>query len=426
MVHTASGRTLLNARPPGDCEAPGRVNKHQGKPPEFRRSRRRWTWPQRTVTDHRWEGGCGRAFISRQARRQVTGVRLSRPCAKRSPCLSSSCSRPPVGPQRRRNRLSRRFLIDSADLVDSTVTLVLSASAGNEAPVISVSWGDGSSNPDFTGEGEFVLTHSYAADVTSATISVKATGSDGTVAGDTALLEITPKSTTTSSTSTTSTTSSTTTTTTTTPVTTTTSQATTTTTAATTTTTEREARSTTFAINVASGYIADRWGGGILESGWEGNTADAKVQRHEDTWEDDRILVAWDIPRSQYEVLLEDAAALEFSFTADVSIDYELDTDASDGNRAELFVHMTGNKFIGPAGETFRDAIGPDKNRSFVTFQTLQGQWIVENILGQQRITLELGCSARGPGGILVASDSECDAAVSLVGEFAVTVTEIP
>ena len=322
-------------------------------------------------------------------------------------------------------------LIDSADLVGSTVTLVFRAAATGEAPVISVSWGDGSSDPDFAGAGEFVLTHSYSADVTSATISVEATVSDGTVAGDTASLEITPPSTTT--TSTTSTTTSTTTTTTVPDTTTTTiadttttsGPATTTTTAATTTTTEPEAQSIRFAINVASGYIADRWGGGILESGWDGNTADAKVQRHEDTWEDDGILVAWDIPRSEYDVLLEDAAALRFSFTADVRIDYELDTDATAGNEAELFVDMTGNTFIGPAGETFRDSIDADDRSSFISFETLQGSWIVENILGQQRITLELECSAKGPGGILLASDSECDAAVTLVGEFDVTVTEI-
>lgn len=325
-------------------------------------------------------------------------------------------------------------LIDSADLVDSTVTLVFSASATDEAPVISVSWGDGSSDPDFPGEGEFVLTHSYAADVTSATISVEATGSDGTVAGDTALLEITPPSTTTSSTSTTTTTTTSTTTTTvpettttTTPETTTTSQATTTTTAATTTTTEREAASTRFAINVASGYIVDQWGSGLLESDWDGDTADAKVLRHEDTWEEDGILVAWDIPLSEYEELLEDAAALEFSFTADLQIDYELDSDATAGNEAELFVEMTGKTFLGGAGDTFRDSIGADDYSGFFSSKTMQGRWVVrDNILESQRITLELECSAKGPGGILVTSDSECDAAVSLVGEFDVTVTEIP
>jgi len=328
--------------------------------------------------------------------------------------------------------------IDSADNVGSTVTLVFSAAAAGGPPVISVSWGDGSSDPDFAGEGEFSLAHTYAADVTSATISVEAAGSDGTVASDTAEVEITPPPTTTSSTtSTTSTSTSTTTTTTTTIVpdttttttadtTTTSVPATTTTTAATTTTTEREAQSTRFPIDVASGYVADRWGGGVIQSGWDGDTADARVQRHEDTWEDDGILVAWDIPRSDYEMLLEDAAALEFSFTADVRIDYELDSDASDGNEAALFVEMTGNTFIGPAGETFRDAIGADDRSAFVSFVTLQGSWLVENILGQQHITLELECSAKGPGGILLTSDSECDAAVSLVGEFDVTVTEVP
>lgn len=324
-------------------------------------------------------------------------------------------------------------LIDSADLVDSTVTLVFSASAADEAPVISVAWGDGSSDPDFAGEGEFVLTHTYSADVTSATISVEATGSDGTLAGDTAVLEITPPSTTTSSTSSTSTTTTTSattttvpaTTTTTTPTTTTTSQATTTTTAATTTTTEREAASTRFAINVASGYILDQWGSGLLESDWDGDTADAKVQRHEDTWENDGILVAWDIPLSEYEVLLEDAAALEFSFTADLRVDYELDTDATSGNEAELFVRMNGNPFISSASDTFRDSIGADDRSSFLSSPTMQGWWIVDDILESQRITLELQCSAKGPGGILVNSDSECDAAVSLVGEFDVTVTEI-
>lgn len=323
--------------------------------------------------------------------------------------------------------------IDSADLVDSTVTLVFSASAADEAPVISVSWGDGSSDPDFPGEGEFVLTHSYAADLTSATISVQATGSDGTVAGDTAQLDITPPSTTTTSTSSTTTTTSSTTTTTvpattttTTPETTTTSRATTTTTtAATTTTTEREAASTRFAINVASGYIVDQWGSGLLESDWDGDTADAKVQRHEDTWENDGILVAWDIPLSDYEVLLEDAAALEFSFTADLQIDYELDTDATAGNEAELFVRMNGNPFISSASDTFRDSIGADDRSSFLSSKTMQGWWVVNDILDSQRITLELQCSAKGPGGILVTSDSECDAAVSLVGEFDVTVTEI-
>lgn len=330
-------------------------------------------------------------------------------------------------------------LIDSADIVDSAVTLVFSASAADEAPVISVSWGDGSNDPDFAGEGEFVLTHTYADDVTSATISVEATGSDGTIAGDTARLEITPPSTTTSSTtsttsSTTTTTSTTSTTTTTVPDTTTTTTAattttseapTTTTTAPTTTTTEREAASTRFAINVASGYIVDQWGSGLLESDWDGDTADAKVLRHEDTWESDGILVAWDIPRSDYVDLLEDAAALEFSFTADLQIDYELDTDATAGNEAELFVRMNGNPFISSASDTFRDSIGADDRSSFLSSKTMQGWWVVNDILESQRITLELQCSAKGPGGILVTSDSECDAAVSLVGEFDVTVTEI-
>jgi hypothetical protein len=164
----------------------------------------------------------------------------------------------------------------------------------------------------------------------------------------------------------------------------------------------------------------------LNQSGWDGTTADVRVQRHDDSWEDDGILVAWDIPQSEYEALIEDAARLEFSFTADVRIDYELDTDASAGNEAALRVEMTGNTFLGPAGQVFRDSIEEDDHSEFVGFRTLQGRWVLEEILLPQRITLEVECSAKGPGGILLASDSECDADVSFVGEFAVTVTAIP
>ena len=322
-------------------------------------------------------------------------------------------------------------VVISSDVVGSTVSLVVRASAADEDPTISIDWGDGSQEPEFRGNGEFSRSHTYDGALTSASIAVQVTGADGTIAGATVDIDLNGPVTTSTSTSTTSTTVpvSTTTTaaaTTTTTRTTTTSRATTTSTGATTPTTDGERESVRMAIDVASGYIDDRWGGGALQSDWDGSSADARVQRHNDSWEDDRIVVRWDVPQTRYEELIAGASELEFSLNAEVRIDYELDTDASDGNEAKLDIRLAGHHPIGSTGDTFSTAIAEDDHEEFVVFRNLLAEWSADDPTFPVYITLELMCAAKGPGGIALTSDSECDAEVSFVGEFDLTVVAVP
>jgi hypothetical protein len=292
---------------------------------------------------------------------------------------------------------------------------------------------DGSLEPEFRGNGEFSRSHSYDGARTAATIAVQVIGADGTIAGATVDIDLGGSVTTSNPTSTTSTsttvpvsTTTTAVTITTTASTTTTTRATTTSIGATTTTIEAEPESVRLAIDVASGYIDDRWGGGALQSDWDGSTADVRVQRHNDSWEEDGIVVRWDVPQARYEELIEGASGLEFSFTADVRIDYELDTDASDGNEAKLDIRLAGHHPIGSTGDTFNKDIGEDDHEEFVVFQPLQAGWSVDDPKFPVVITLELICAAKGPGGIAHTSDSECTAEVSFVGEFDLTVVAVP
>jgi len=204
--------------------------------------------------------------------------------------------------------------------------------------------------------------------------------------------------------------------------TTTTPPATTTTTAPTTTTTtvsEPVVIETT--LDVASGTVVRRWGEGVKESDWDGRTAEAHVKRHDDSWEEDGIQISFPIPMAIYEDLLAGRQSVVFDFTAIVGVDYELDSDKTDGNAARLNTEFTGNRYYGWAGESLRESIGDGDNITVVHSAEFSGSWRVgaESFGIPQDIDFTLECKAKGPGGLLVSSDSQRDA------EFRVDTIEV-
>ncbi|MEA2009746.1 MAG: hypothetical protein U9N78_03495 [Actinomycetota bacterium] len=340
--------------------------------------------------------------------------------------------------------------IDSADVSGSHVSVVVTV-GGDDAMLLSVAWGDGTSEPEVRGTGRFAHEHTYGADVVSATISATATAPDGSVASDIAVVELSNGATTTSvvalattttaavSTTTTSTTtvpptttepsttttSSTTTTTTTQPPTTTTTQPPTTTTSSTTTTTTIPLPAAAeIELNISAGVIFDRWGGGINESTWNGKTATATVTRHKDTWESDGLAVAFAIPASSYEELKSGAESLLFEFIAYPLANYRLETDLSDGNAAEVKWEFMGTYDTTWSGSAKVVDVGAGFLTQGKSGEPMEASWLLDkrDFGIPQTVYVFFQCRAKGPGGILVTSDSKCDASLDVNG-IVVTVT---
>jgi len=336
------------------------------------------------------------------------------------------------------------IVIDSTDVSGDTVAIVVTT--GEEGPVVvGVDWGDGTSEPGVSGTGSFAFEHTYDSGLARATISATATASDGSVAGDVAAVALDGGSSTTSlaALDTTTTTAATTTTiasTTTTvpPTTTTTTSSTTTTVPPTTTTTSTTQPPTTTVptttttlpsvveidLDISKGKVFDQWGSGIKESTWNGNTVTAKVARHKDTWESDGIAVSFTIPASAYEDLKQGANSLEFSFVAYPLAKYRLDTDKLDGNQAELKW-----EFMGAFDTTWSSAARKVSAKAGSLTAGEDGKpfedsWVLDSALfgTTQRVHLFFQCRAKGPGGLIVGSDSKCDASLKVNG-IVVTVT---
>ena len=314
--------------------------------------------------------------------------------------------------------------IDSVDVSGAQISIVVTADSVDPVD-LAVAWGDGTSEPGVRGIGTFAFTHTYGADVTSATVSAQATASDGSVASDVASVELDSDASTTSlaALETTTTTSATTTTTTTIPPTTTTTQPPTTTTS-TTTTTIPLPEIVEVELDISKGKIFDQWGGGFQETTWNGKTATATVTRHSNEWESDGIAVSFAIPGAAYEELKQASTALSFKFIAYPLADYVLDTDLSDGNAAQVRW-----EFMGTYDTTWSsNAKQVDIGEGFLTKgksgEPMESSWVVDkSSFGvPQTVYLFFQCRARGPGGILVTSDSKCDASMIVNG---ITVTVI-
>ena len=312
--------------------------------------------------------------------------------------------------------------IDSVDVTERTVTLVLSAGEAGSPAAIAVAWGDGTAEPEVQGVGEFAYTHTYLEGVSTATVTVTATVGD-IVASDVAIVQLEASSPTTTIVALdTTTTQAPTTTTTTVAETTTTTEAPTTTTSSTTTTTTTTTTTVPQPVVVfleldgGDGTIANRWGDGAIQSAWDPPMASVKVKRHADTWEEDGIQISFPIPMSAYADLLGGAETVRFEYTAFVSMDYELDADKTDGNEAILAIGFTGNRFYAWAGETLRESIDANENVTVVDSAEFSGVWEVraEFFDIPQDIDFTLECKAKGPGGLLVSSDSACDATIDI------------
>ncbi|MCB1246346.1 MAG: hypothetical protein KDB69_03690 [Acidimicrobiia bacterium] len=322
--------------------------------------------------------------------------------------------------------------IDSAQASGSTVNLIFSVSDESGSATFQVRWGDGAADVPIAGQGQFTSTHTYDASVTDAVIAVSATNEAGLVGSATTPVVLEPPTTTTAPPATTTTNADTTTSTTVADTTTTSEATTTTTTSATTTTTTTtttlppEPVEVVFPLDVSTGVVTDRWGGGLRESDWDANTASAKVDRHDDSWEEDGIRITFEIPRSEYLDVIEDAATLEFTFNGTTQTTYELDTDKSDGNAARFSygMHLTNDPDV---GSKLGHEIDEDDNyrrenqrRGFV------GSWTIpiSQFRQHQYIDFWIECAARGPGGFGF-SESECRAEV-LVERIQVLVRGVP
>ncbi len=330
--------------------------------------------------------------------------------------------------------------IDSATASGTVVELVFTIDSDDGAATFKVEWGDGTAEVPTSGQGQFRVSHEYAPDVVSAVIAVEATSRDGTVASDTTRVELEPSgsamgdtttttevSTTTTGPPETTTTSTVETTTTTVPPTTTTSTSTTTSTTSTTTTTlPPEPVEVSFAIDLSTGWVVDRWGGGVLQSDWKNYTASAQVDRHADSWEEDGIRIRFPIPRAEYLHLAEDAVVIRFAFHGTTQANYEIDSDKSDGNaaRIEYGMHRYGDA---SAGTSHGDSINEDNNVTRTNHRRgSTGIWTLSSggFGAPQYIDFWLECAARGPGGIGF-SESECDADI-LLEDLQVIVTGYP
>ena len=327
--------------------------------------------------------------------------------------------------------------IDSVDVSGDRVTVIVTANGGDPV-LVAVDWGDGTSDPGIRGTGTFAFEHTYGPDVTSATISATATASDGSVFSDIAAVELdggaattslAALETTTTTIAATTTTQAPTTTTTTQPPTTTTSNTTTTTTQAPTTTTSSTTTTTLPAtaeveLDIAKGKIFDQWGGGLNESTWNGKTATATVTRHKDTWESDGIALAFTIPSSAYEDLKQGASSLSFEFIAYPLADYVLDTDKTDGNAAEVKWEFMGTFDTTWSSDARIKKIGAGFLTKGKNGDPFESSWTLEP--GQfgipQTVYMFFQCRAKGPGGILLTSDSKCDASLTANG-ITVTIT---
>lgn len=331
--------------------------------------------------------------------------------------------------------------IESVTADGSSVEVVFVVEANGSTPTISIDWGDSTGEPESQGQGRFLVTHEYFAELAGATITVQATNGDGMVASDVARVQLeVPETTTTVAETTTTTEPETTTTvseTTTTTVleTTTTSSTTTTTTQPPTTTTTQPPTTTTtgppktaeFNLALSTGWVADKWGGGVNEAYWDEPWAGAKATRHDDSWEDDGIRIVFPIPQDKYLFLVEDAIQLNFEFWASFDTTYTLDTDKSDGNAARVYYEFTGKTWLGGAGESFSKRIDEDDSASLAnSAQEFYGRWRLnsDEFRNDESIVFELECEARGPGGAFVTSDSKCDVDIRIVS-IKVLVTEV-
>ncbi len=335
--------------------------------------------------------------------------------------------------------------IDSATATGTVAELVFTVGGDGGPATFEVEWGDDTAEAPTSGQGQFRVTHEYAPDVESVVIAVEVTDDDGTVASDTARVELEPSAsapgdttTTTAAEATTTAPSETTTppipdTTTTVPPTTTTSTSTTvppttttSTTSTTTTTLPPEPVEVSFTLDLSTGWVVERWGGGALQSDWKNENASTQVDRHDDSWEEDGIRIRFPVPKSDYLDLAEDAVVMGFEFLGTTQAQYEIDTDKSDGNAARIGygMHRYGDASI---GTSHGHSINEDDNVTRVNHRTSSvGVWTLSSgeFNEPQYIDLWLECAARGPGG-LGFSESECDADI-LLERLQVIVTGYP
>lgn len=333
--------------------------------------------------------------------------------------IVTACAGAPVA-------LAPSVSIDSVDVSGAEVSIIVSTGEGDSV-LLSVAWGDGTAEPDVEGVGTFAFQHTYGADVTSATISVAATASDGSVASDVAAVDLNGDTTTTSlvAIETTTTAVVTTTlppTTTTLPVTTTTRPPTTTTSSTTTTIPLPETIEVELAIS--KGKIFDRWGSGTRQTTWNGRTATATVTRHKKSWESDGIAIAFAIPASSYEALKRGASSLRFEFIAYPLVEFTLDTDKLDGNAAEVKWQFMGTYDTTWSGNAKIVDIGAGFLTKGKNGEPFESSWALDkrDFGVPQTVYAFFQCRAHGPGGILVTSDSKCDASLDVNG-ITVTVT---
>lgn len=314
--------------------------------------------------------------------------------------------------------------IDSVDVSRDRVSIIVTMGDGEPA-LVAVDWGDGTAEPGVRGTGTFSFEHTYDANVTLATISATATASDGSVASDVSVVELAEESPTTSivalDTTTTTSVATTTRPPSTTTSTTTTTQPPTTTSSTTTTTLPAVVE---VDLDISKGTIFDQWGSGLQESTWNGKTATAKVVRHKDSWESDGIAVAFKIPASSYEDLKRGSSSLRFDVIVYPVANYVLDTDLSDGNAAEVKW-----EFMGAFDTTWSSSAKIKKvGAGFLTKGSngdpFELSWTLDSVLfaTPQNVHMFFQCRAKGPGGILVTSDSKCDASLK-VNAITVVVT---
>ncbi|MEN8040966.1 MAG: hypothetical protein ABFR95_05630 [Actinomycetota bacterium] len=352
--------------------------------------------------------------------------------------LASACSPSSAAP-------APSVTIDSVDVSGSHVSVVVTT--GEDGPVqLTVDWGDGTSEPEVRSIGAFVFDHTYAGDVTSATISARATASDGSVASDIAAVEVSGGATTTSlaalDTTTTSTTTTlppttTTSTTTTLPPTTTTSTTTTqppTTTTSTTTTQPPPTTTTipppvvvTVDLKISDGKIFDQWGSGAQETTWNGKTATATVTRHKDTWESDGIAIVWTIPVSAYEGLKAGASLMQFDVTVNPLMEFVLETAKLDGNAALVKYEFAGTYDASWSSAAWKKSIKEGFLSSGKSGAEWKESWTIDSTqFGHpHKVYMFFECEAKGPGGLIVGSDSHCDASMR-VNAIQVKITAYP
>jgi len=133
--------------------------------------------------------------------------------------------------------------------------------------------------------------------------------------------------------------------------------------------------------------------------------------------------VSFAIPESAYADLKMGASSLEFTFTVLPLVNYTLDTDKLDGNEAEVRWKFGGVYDTSWGSNAKSKKVGAGFLTKGKNGEVFEGSWVLPSInFGTpQQINMFFQCRAKGPGGIIVGSDSKCDASLR-VNAIGVTV----